>query len=670
MTSALVPIPPIDAVPEGLRLLEKFLQGKIENAGLAGRLSTGIVATANLPAGACSVLMNGAWSLVLQARHDCHWPQSALGALSSAWRDLHEAGRQEVLLLEELAVDWESLQALYDLSADLQSELGREELLRRILVRATANVTNGSALLLLAKNQSLTPLAWSNTPEPEAFQTKSGLVGRVLQEGHALVLNGSARIAGTPGLETLWAGAASIALTPITMPQHGLFGIIAVWSPDRQSGFDSHLVRLLEALGQQIALVVESDRLNRTLRESDLLRQEMQIGSLIQQMLLLGEPPRRHPYFDVEAINFPSQMIDGDFVEVFPLEGGCLEVLIGDVMGKGIPAALIGAATKNHILRAAAETLLASRSAEVGLEAVINRASVRIAPSLMALERFVTLSFAVLNPIRGTVQWVDCGHTSTLHFHAKDGTITSLKGEGLPLGVLEQERYNAACEPLEPGDLLFFYSDGVTEAQNAQRELFGEQRLSRIVAALANDGSAALLGEVRRQVVAFSGSEQFADDFTCLAVRLRRLNERPGFASEFSMPAVLTQLPRLHQWCDSFLFAPDSEMPRETAHLVHLALIEAATNCIRHACGDTPSKQLRFYAACCPDRWVFEIEHDGSPWSPQEESQLPAEGTGGFGLYIIDQVMQEQRYLRLPSGRNRLLMTRLRSFNQEKAKEK
>jgi phosphoserine phosphatase RsbU/P len=670
MIAALNSIATPNDAAEGLKPLEAFVQSKIQDAGLASSLTAGIVAAASLPEGACTVQTKSQLALVVQTLGGARWPESVVGALSSAWRDLYEAGCQEVLLMEELAVGWESLQALYDLSADLQSDLGREALLRRILERATANVTLGSALLLSAKNQSLTPLAWFNAPEPGSFSLDSGLVARVLRERHAIVLNGPERIAATPGLEPIWDGAASIALAPITMPQHGLFGILAIWSREPQSRFASHLVRLMEALGQQIALVVESDRLNRTLRESDLLRQEMQIGSLIQQMLLLGEPPRRHPYFDVEAINLPSQTIDGDFVEVFPLEGGCLEVLIGDVMGKGIPAALIGAATKNHILRAAAETLLASRSAEVGLEAVINRAAIRMAPSLMALERFVTLSFAVLNPVRGTVQWVDCGHTSTLHFHAKDGTITSLKGEGLPLGVLEQERYNAACEPLEPGDLLFFYSDGVTEAQNAQGELFGEQRLSRIVAAHANDGSAALLGEVRRQVVAFSGSEQFADDFTCLAVRLRRLNERPGFASEFSMPAVLNQLPRLHQWCDSFLFAPDSEMPRETAHLVHLALIEAATNCIRHACGDTSSKQLRFYAACCPDRWVFEIEHDGSPWSPQEESQLPAEGTGGFGLYIIDQVMQEQRYLRLPSGRNRLLMTRLRCFNQEKAKEK
>lgn len=653
------------AMPPPVQLghLQSFLLNRAAAAGLASQVLIEIYPHSDIPPGCLWLDSAGESSLVLHLAPNATLPPSAVPALASAWKDLHEAEKRELLLLEELAVDWESLQALYDLSADLQSDLSHTEMLRRILERATAPVRDSSAILLLERSGTLVPFSWFNTQAPGEFSSANGLTGRVVREQHAIVLNDPARIRAVAGLEPSWADAASVALAPITTPQRGLFGIIALWSRHPESSFNSHLVRLLEALGQQAALIVESDRLGRTLRESERLKQEIQIGSLIQQTLLIGEPPRHHPFFDIATMNMPSQTVDGDFMDMFQRCDDGLEVLVGDVMGKGIPAALIGAATKGQVLRAIAETGHAVAAGAVSLDGIINRAAARMTPHLQAIDRFVTLNFALVDPQRNTVQWVDCGHTATLHYHAASAGATQMKGDGLPMGVLESEIYSESSEPFEPGDTLLFYSDGVTEASDATGDMFGEERLAAVLIEHAPHGAAAVLDAVRRNVIEFSGSATFADDFTCLAVRLLPRGERPVFTSSVTLDSALSALPRLYAWAGEFLAAPETAIQPEAADLLLLALTESVTNIMRHGYEGASGKPIAIFAAACLDRLVFEIEDEGIPWTyePAPDPAFDGSKSGGFGLYIIDQVMDRRLHLRLPNGRNRLQLTRFRN---------
>jgi phosphoserine phosphatase RsbU/P len=656
----------LGTLPDGLASLAEFVRARIEGGGLGDRLELRSGQSGETWAGSHCLAKQGAAALMLCPAGAEGPPADVVAALAAAWRDLHELEHEQVRLLEELAVDWESFQALYDLSADLQSDLDHEELLRRILRRMTASLRQGSAVLLLARRGVLAPAVWVNAAGPGIYMMEKGLVGRVVREQKAIVLNERAKIAATAGLEEIWADATGIALAPITMPRRGLFGIMAVWTKAPAPDLNSHLVRLLETLGQQTALVVESDRLARTLREGELLQQELQIGSLIQQILLVGETPRHNTHYDVATMNLASQTVDGDFLDVFPQEDGRLGVLIGDVMGKGIPAALIGAATKNNLLRAMAEAHHARGSGDMRIDAIVNRASARMTPTLIAVDRFVTLEFALFNPFAGTVDWVDCGHTGTVHYHAANRRASFLKGEGLPVGVLEGEGYQAVSTPMEPGDLLLFYSDGVTEARDAHGTMFGEERLAAVVAACADRGSRLLLDEIRRQVIEFGGTEVFADDFTCLAVRQRPELERPASTSTLTLPASLSCLPDLHRWYSEFLATPGTALDGETADLIRLGLVEAATNIIRHACLEDPAKRWTIYAAACPDRWVFEFEDEGAEWGEGKSVEPVFDGSraGGFGVYILEQVMDCVNHLRLPDGRNLLLLTRYRDRNR------
>ena len=120
------------------------------------------------------------------------------------------------------------------------------------------------------------------------------------------------------------------------------------------------------------------------------------------------------------------------------------------------------------------------------------------------LKFFATLSYTRFDLKRHRVSFVDCGHTKTLHFHRKTGLCDRLEGENLPLGCCEQEVYRQVCVPFERGDLFLFYSDGLTDAQDASGESFEVDRLEALLQAHADLAAEPLVQRVRQAVIDFS----------------------------------------------------------------------------------------------------------------------------------------------------------------------
>ena len=145
--------------------------------------------------------------------------------------------------------------------------------------------------------------------------------------------------------------------------------------------FDAPFSRLLEAIAYQASMLLESDRLNRAIRENERLAQEIEIASSIQQTLLMGNPPVGIPSIEIAACSAPSQHIDGDFHD-FLRHGAAVDVLIGDVMGKGVAAALLGAAAKLQFLRAIAN--LSLRGGASSPVDIVRRAASRLSERLIA----------------------------------------------------------------------------------------------------------------------------------------------------------------------------------------------------------------------------------------------------------------------------------------------
>jgi sigma-B regulation protein RsbU (phosphoserine phosphatase) len=211
---------------------------------------------------------------------------------------------------------------------------------------------------------------------------------------------------------------------------------------------------------------------------------EAHIGAHIQGAILFGRLPRQISGARVETLVIPSQTIDGDFYGFFEYADQRFDLVVGDVMGKGIPAALLGAAAKLEFLRAVSQLVLSTQGQPPPPEDLVNVVHASLTPHLQSVGSFLTLVLARLDLPRRLLTLVDCGHTRSLHGCPATGAVTQLQGYNLPLGVDTGEIYRQVSVPFAPGDRFLFYSDGVTDARSPAGEAFGLERLTALFSGL------------------------------------------------------------------------------------------------------------------------------------------------------------------------------------------
>jgi len=272
---------------------------------------------------------------------------------------------------------------------------------------------------------------------------------------------------------------------------------------------------------RELLVVVEKAMENwrRTRRMKEMACELNQIASRIQQTLLLGDPPNDLKGLTIASLSIPSQSIDGDFYDFIQLSETSLDIVVGDVMGKGVAPALLGAAIKSHFLRAI-NALLGS-GARNGLPdpaAIVNRLSDEVNARIEDIESFVTLCYARLDMARGRLTFVDCGHMETLQFHHATRTVTALRGDDMPLGFPQINGFHQHQVGLAPGDLLLFYSDGITDARCPDGRFFSQDGLVRFLESHGHLQPDAFLSDLRQTLIRHTGSETFADDLTCVVV--------------------------------------------------------------------------------------------------------------------------------------------------------
>lgn len=226
------------------------------------------------------------------------------------------------------------------------------------------------------------------------------------------------------------------------------------------------------------------------------------------QLAMLPQGTYRAPGIEVHGETRPANTVGGDFYDILPLPDGRLVIALGDVAGKGSPAALLMA-----LLLAMLRTLVGEGLEPGPLLERLNGQVLRHAPR----SRFVTLFLAVVSP-DGRVQWVNAGHNPP-HVRRRDGRVEPLASTGLALGMFEESRYVASTQTLGAGDLLVAYSDGITEAENREGVSFDESGLDSVLTAWSSASAPEMCDAVIRGVTAHVGEPRFADDLTVLVVR-------------------------------------------------------------------------------------------------------------------------------------------------------
>ena len=238
------------------------------------------------------------------------------------------------------------------------------------------------------------------------------------------------------------------------------------------------------------------------------LKGELEVAREIQLALL---PRGTYTAADIDISGFtkPANTVGGDFYDVLPQSDGTIILTLGDVAGKGSPAALLMA-----LLLAALRTLVEERMEPSALVARLNIQICRHSPA----SRFITLVYAIYEPGTGRLTYVNAGQNPPL-IRRRDGRFERLHGTGIALGLFEQSDYTAAETCLEPGDLLVFYSDGITEAEDPSGQPLEESGLELVLDRHADKSPSAIGTEVLAAVQAHARRARFTDDLTILTVK-------------------------------------------------------------------------------------------------------------------------------------------------------
>jgi sigma-B regulation protein RsbU (phosphoserine phosphatase) len=238
------------------------------------------------------------------------------------------------------------------------------------------------------------------------------------------------------------------------------------------------------------------------------LKGELEVAREIQLAMLPAGTLRER---DVEicGLTRPANTVGGDFYDVLPRPDGRVIVTLGDVAGKGSPAALLMA-----LLLAVLRTLVDEELGPPELMQRLNQQICRHSPS----SRFITLFYAVYSPATGSLVYVNAGQTPPL-LRRRDGTFERLAGTGVALGMFEASSFGAAETMLAPGDTLVLYSDGITEAEDPGGRPFEEGGLERIVTTYGAFSAAEMATETVRAVERHAHASRFADDLTVLILK-------------------------------------------------------------------------------------------------------------------------------------------------------
>jgi len=252
-------------------------------------------------------------------------------------------------------------------------------------------------------------------------------------------------------------------------------------------------------------------------RQRDDLLKDVELAVQVQRLFFpLGKPVIAG--LEMAGMLQPARGVSGDYYDYIPIDAHTIQIIIADVAGKGVPAALLMSAT------AAAMRFEANH--DRNMLAQVKRLNTGIL-SVSDDERYVTLLLAEIDTRKRTIQYVNCGHNPALLFRASTGTLTRMNSSCPPIGLSAEESCELTSADLMAGDVAVFYTDGVTEAENRLGEEFGLERLSAVVRRGSLLSAEELKIEIFKSAANFCGEVGFQDDVTILVVKCH-LDGSPG----------------------------------------------------------------------------------------------------------------------------------------------
>jgi hypothetical protein len=306
-------------------------------------------------------------------------------------------------------------------------------------------------------------------------------------------------------------GAIIAAWATLAWPQYGGFPYaLSVW----REAVALLAVGIFIGLGLA-SLIYTYGRLEKEIAQRERLEDDLRLAKGIQESLLRSEFPEL-PWVEAHAMNIPSRSVGGDYYEVFEAAPGSLGFAVGDVSGKGVPAALLMSTLQSSFLGVC--------DSERDLAEVCRRVN-QFLVKRTSPERYATFFVGKVDQ-SGCLDYVNAGHNPPLLRRGDD--FLRLSGGGMPLGLFADATYEQQRLSLLPEDLILTYTDGVTESMNRTEEEFGEERLRGIVARTAGGGARGVLDAVLEAIENHTHGEEQFDDLTLLVLRWTHPKEDHG----------------------------------------------------------------------------------------------------------------------------------------------
>jgi len=301
-------------------------------------------------------------------------------------------------------------------------------------------------------------------------------------------------------------------------------GVLRLYSP-KPKHFGKEDIVLARAVASQCAVAITNARLYAEAIEGSRIAEQMRLAGVIQRRMIPEKPPRV-PGLDVAATYIPCFDVGGDFYDFYEIGDGQLVIMIADVAGKGIPAAIMMGCFKGSIsayidtARSTGDELHAKAGTEqqkVVIRKIINRLN-KMACRECRNGEFITLFYAVIDTKTRTLTYCSCGHEPAMLI--RQGDVTDLEKGGLVLGVIPESEYEIETVELKDGDCLLFYTDGLVDAANFDGQLWGRERLIQAAKMFCDCPAEQMVKNILGYRRRFVGLAKQTDDTTMVVVKI------------------------------------------------------------------------------------------------------------------------------------------------------
>lgn len=583
-------------------------------------------------------------SVVAWAEREGPW-----GDLLSSWLALLSHVTLEETVTRDLALElvkaWDRLTFHFELTKIIGRSSELNEMLNSI-VKSLAEVLGAGEVILATETETgkvniLTSGIEFNLPDdlyknivksykPLSFSDVKGLIG---------------------GKEDIFENVSDLIVAPLISSEgaQGLVGFIKL----NEGDYDASDAQLLGSVAEHLGVLIEASKIRSAREEQKRLERELSIAADIQSSLL----PIRLPIVrdcELSAYLQPARRVGGDFYDIAHLRTGEPILLLADVSGKGMPAAILTA-----VVHATFHSEAPHQRDPSQLLAEINRS---IYADLDKAQAFVTAAVARIDSDPLGIAYASAGHVEAAIWRKDKSWIEFLPATGLPLGVQRILSCRTKEISLEQGDVFLLYSDGITEAENSDGEIFGAQRLSDIMEAVHLAFTETQIQTILEAVKTFCGSSPIRDDLAMVLVRAKTSEEGKQEVVPFVISSEISEISPFVDWVYEQIspYVPKGEHP-ELVDEFALALSEVVTNQSQHAYGNgkglimgSLSLSSNFWQVDLYDRGHGFNQFAGKDFSVNSDDP-PLDG---YGLRIIQGALDGCNYERLEDGRNHWTLTK------------